>query len=88
MKKYFTGILFVTLIFGASASYAGPQMITIKDANKNAKEHMASDQIKKIDLKDIEDPAARKAIQEILNYLGLNSKGAVTKSQDSVISVQ
>ena len=71
MKTRIAGILVAILIFGVSTANAAPQRISIKDTNQVTKERAAKAQIKNIDLRDIEDPAARKAIQEILNYLGL-----------------
>ena len=73
MKKWFAGILLMVCMLGASALYAAPERIAIKDAAKNAKERTATAQIRAIDLRDIEDPAARKAIREIINYLDLKS---------------
>ena len=56
------------------AAWAKPERLQIKEANKRAKEHVARTQIKNIDLRNIEDPEARKAIGEILNYLNLQAK--------------
>ena len=75
MKTRIAAILLVVLMIGeASAVSAAPQRIAIKETNQATKERMAQAQIKNINLQDIEDPAARKAIQEILNYLGLQSQ--------------
>ncbi len=74
MKKWFTGILLAAFVMGTPVAYAKPERIVIKDAEKKTKERVAASQIKNIDLRDIEDPTARKAIQEIMNYLGLNSQ--------------
>ena len=52
-------------------TYAAPERLAIKNPSKQTKERAAVTQLKTIDLRDIEDPAARKAIQEIMNYLGL-----------------
>lgn len=62
------------LLCGLTVSKAEPQRIPIKTANKMAKEHSAKAQLKNINLQDIEDPVARRAIGEILNYLNLQSK--------------
>ena len=54
-----------------------------KQLGKNAKvrarrdyssQLLAEAQLKNLHLEDIEDPAARKTIQEILNYLGLHTQ--------------
>ena len=75
MKRYFTGLLFLAWAIGSvGISNAEPERLAIKDATKRTKELAAEAQIKNIDLQDIEDPAARRAIQEIMNYLGLESK--------------
>ena len=80
MKKYFTGLLIFMWIVGlVSSAIAAPELIMIKDAQKRTKEQTAAAQIKGINLQDIEDPAARRAIQQILNYLGLNSSGLDTQ---------
>ena len=42
--------------------------------NQKTKERAAKAQIKNINLDDIEDPAARKAIQQLFNYLGLETQ--------------
>ena len=74
MKKTLVGFLLMLLALDAAGAHAAPERMQIKPAEKAAKEKTASAVIKHIDLKDIEDPAARKAIQEILNYLNLPSK--------------
>ena len=69
-------VLFLALgaWFLAPCSYAKPERIQIKETNKRAKEVLARAQIKNIDLTKIEDPEARRAIGEILNYLDLKAK--------------
>ena len=74
MKTYFTAIFLVVFLTGTPALHAEPQRVAIKDPQQKTKERTAKAQIKNIDLRDIEDPAARKAIQEILNYLGLQAQ--------------
>lgn len=77
MNKKTAG-LFLIMVLGAwstaPCSYAEPERIQLKEANKQTRERIARAQIKNIDLRNIEDPEARKAIGEILNYLGLQSK--------------
>jgi len=73
MKKLFSGILLGIFFMGNPVLHAEPERIEIKRPDKKLKERVAISQINNIDLRDIEDPAARKAIQEILNYLGLQS---------------
>lgn len=74
MKKRAVGFLLAIFTIGASVASAAPEHITIKNSDKAAKERIAKTQIKNINLQDIEDPAARKAIQEIVNYLDLQSQ--------------
>ena len=75
-KKMFAFVF--TLALGAwylvPCSYAEPQRLAIKDPDRKTKEEVAKSQIRRIDLQGIEDPEARKAIKEILNYLDLKSK--------------
>lgn len=74
MKTYFAWVLAATLVLiGASAAVAEPQRISIKKVGES-KDSAAAARIKQIDVEDIEDPTARKAISEILNYLNLKSK--------------
>ena len=81
MKSRVIGIFLVGAMFGvAQIANAAPERIAIKTPDQQVKTRMAESQIKAIDLQDIEDPAARRAIQEILNYLGLESQSiAVSK---------
>ena len=67
-----SGILAVSLMI--PASWAAPKRIEIKTTSRKIKEGAARAQIKNINLQNIEDQAARKAIQEILNYLNLTAK--------------
>ena len=54
--------------------WAKPEQLRIKDPAKRMKQKSAEGQLKNIDLQNIEDPEARKAIGEILNYLNLETK--------------
>ncbi|MBI3317275.1 MAG: hypothetical protein HYZ85_04655 [Candidatus Omnitrophica bacterium] len=76
MKKLLLRIMFVVLgiSFTAMPSWAEPERIEIKNGQKRLKEKSAEAQIKNMDLKNIEDPEARMAIGEILNYLNLQAK--------------
>ena len=75
MKKSMGWILLMGIICGvASNGWAAPERMQIKEESKRAKEISARALIKTIDLQNIEDPEARKAIREILNYLDLKSK--------------
>ena len=75
--KFLTPFLFVVLgswLLAPASGFAKPEHLQIKDANKQVKERSAQTQIKNIDLRNIEDPEARKAITEILNYLNLQTR--------------
>ena len=75
MKKLTIGILLaMAMLYGISAANAEPERFQLKDPAKKAKEQAAASRIKTLDTRDIEDPAAQKAIQEIINYLGLKTK--------------
>ena len=78
MKKWFVGIfLVIWMLGGLPVANAAPERLQIKDSQKRTKEQAAVAQIKSINVDDIEDPAARKAIKEILNYLGLKPQSSV-----------
>lgn len=70
--------LFLFLVLGswflAPFSFAKPERLEIKEASHRMNEKAAKAQIKNINLKNIEDPEARKAIQQIFNYLNLQSQ--------------
>ncbi len=72
MKKMILWFLFAMLI--TVNAWAKPERIAIKEAGKHAKEKAAKAQMKNIDLKNIEDPEARRAIRELYNYLDLKTK--------------
>ena len=65
---------FLTVVSLAPAVLAKPEQIRIKDPNKSIKERNAKAQIKNVNLQNIEDPEARRAIREIMNYLDLKTK--------------
>jgi hypothetical protein len=71
MKKRMAVVVLILNSLWAVAAFAAPERIAIKKDAKAAKQKAAINQIKNMDLRDIEDPAARKAIGEILNYLDL-----------------
>jgi len=77
MKTKFLHLL-LFLVLGSwlpvPVSFAKPERFEIKKAEHRSKERAAKSQIKNIDLRSIEDPEARRAIREILNYLNLPSQ--------------
>lgn len=73
MKKIFAGMILMVSLAISTLLYAAPERIMIKDAGKKAKEKSALTRLKSIELDNIEDPAARSAIADILNYLDLPS---------------
>ena len=54
--------------------FAKPEQHELKSDDRKTREKTAQDNVKQIDLRDIQDPAARKAIREIMNYLDLPYK--------------
>jgi DNA invertase Pin-like site-specific DNA recombinase len=72
-KVLLVSALFFMLIHAMSA-FAKPERMVLKSDQRKAKEASAQAVIKNIRVGDIEDPAARKAIQEILNYLEMPYK--------------
>ena len=72
--KIMAALLVISIMAGLPVAIAKPERLMLKDSVKKSKERVAAAQIKNMDLRDIEDPAARKAIQEILNYLSLQAK--------------
>jgi DNA invertase Pin-like site-specific DNA recombinase len=73
IKKIVIGIIALGM-FANQTAFAKAERLQIKDADRRAKEHAAKAQIKNIDLKNIEDPEARRAIREIFNYLNLQTQ--------------
>ena len=74
MKRKILWMMIVSMgMFGILNAWAAPERMVIKDSAKRTKEHAAKNQIKNIDLRNIEDPEARRAIREILNYLNLQA---------------
>ena len=74
MKTKITGILLLVFLMGAASLQAAPERLPIKDSNQRTKERTAKAQLRNFNLQNIEDPEARKAIQEILNYLNLQTR--------------
>ena len=70
MKKILFLLLAAVLISGTA--YAKPEQLRVKSENRRVKEKAARNQLKAVQLNAIEDPEARKAIREILNYLDLS----------------
>ena len=73
-KLLFACSLLLATCYLVPPAFAKPERIEIKEAGKRIKERGAEAQIKTIDLQNIEDPEARRAIREILNYLNLQAK--------------
>ena len=76
MRRFLIGILlgFMFMSLGFPVAHAAPERMVIKDRTKAAKERVSRAALKNMDLEDIEDPAAKRVIGEILNYLNLQSK--------------
>ena len=74
MNKKIAGMLLMVLMLSASSLWAKPERLQVKDPGQRVKENSAKAQLKNIDLQKIEDPEARKAIREILNYLNLQTQ--------------
>ncbi len=75
MKTYFSWMLLAVLaVSGIGTVWAAPERLSLKEPAKRVKERAAKAQIKGMDLQNIEDPEARRAIREILNYLNLQAR--------------
>ena len=75
MKKMISILAFLmAAIYLTPAAWAKPERLSVKAGNRVVKERAAKAQLKNIDLRSIEDPEARRAIGEILNYLNLQTK--------------
>jgi hypothetical protein len=78
MKPYLFSKGMMGLVVGclllAPGAYAAPERIVIKKESVRAKENVAKDSLKRLDLQQIDDPDARQAIREILSYLNLQTK--------------
>ena len=80
-KGFLTGILHpascifaIALCIASQTAFAKPERMHLKAQGKKTKEQAAQAVTKNIRVGDIEDPTARKAIQEILNYLEMPYK--------------
>ena len=58
----------------AEVAFAKPERKAIKSKARKSREVNAKKEVKKIRLKKIQDPEARKAIRQIMNYLDLPIK--------------
>lgn len=74
MNIKLSGSMIAVLVLSTTMAQAAPEQMVIIPVEKQNKERTAASRIRQIDLRDIEDPAARKAIGEILNYLDLKYK--------------
>ncbi len=74
MKKYVFSFLMFLILLGQATLHAKPERILIKARTENVKERTATTKTKNVYLKDIEDPAAQKAIRELYSHLGLKTK--------------
>lgn len=72
--NHFLVFALVSCFLFLSSAYAKPERISLKADQRKQKEVAAKSVLKNIRVGDIEDPAARKAIIEILNYLELPYK--------------
>ena len=72
MKKVF--LILVGLIFiSNSLALAKPERLQVETPNKRTSKRSAKQALKTVNLESIEDPEARKAIKQILNYLNLQT---------------
>ena len=68
------GLAMLGMMVISQFAWAKPERMLIQDPNRKARENTAKAQIKNVNLKNIEDPEARKAIREILNYLNVDAR--------------
>ncbi len=77
MKTKFTAVfilLMMSLMMATDPLWAAPQRLGVKTTELRGKQKTARTQLKTINLQNIEDPEARRAIREILNYLNLETQ--------------
>ncbi len=74
MKRTAILIVVLALMLPVSSAFAKPEKIQIKGKGRQSREVTARERMKNMDLRNIEDPEARRAIREILVYLDLPYK--------------
>ena len=60
------------LLVSCFSAFAAPERISLKSDKQKTRETLAKSKAKQVQVSRIEDPEARKAIQEIMNYMGLS----------------
>lgn len=73
-NPFFLMLAFCMFFLSPLQTHAAPEHIVVKAPDRAVKERTARTALKTVDVRDIEDPAARKAIREIMNYLNLEYK--------------
>lgn len=76
-KKTFTVLIVSLLCVGfwcADVALAKAEQMAIQSPERKAEQSLAQQNLKNVDLQKIQDPEARKAIQEILRYLRIQNK--------------
>ena len=72
MKTKLIALTLVSLILSAAPLLAAPERLELKSGKQKSREVLAKSKVKTIQSSRIQDPEARKAVQEILNYLGMS----------------
>lgn len=67
-------LLLAACVLFSSSLYAKPERFEIKSEARRTKEERAKAGVKKVNWAKIQDPEARKAIQELVDYLGLSAQ--------------
>lgn len=74
MKTKLIAFLVAVCLTGGSSVWAKPERFQLKSDAQEMREKAGRTKIKNIDPNLILDPEAKKAIKEILNYLGLQTR--------------
>ncbi|MFH0985801.1 MAG: hypothetical protein V1882_09760 [Candidatus Omnitrophota bacterium] len=75
-KILLTGFVVVLCagFLGVGIARAQVERMAVQTPARQAEQRLAKQNLKNVDLQKIEDPEARKAIQEILRYLNVQNK--------------
>ena len=72
--KWIGFLLLVSCFLAPASSYGRPEHFELKSKTHKARESQAQANLKNVKVSAIQDPEARRAIQEILNYLGVSTQ--------------
>jgi len=77
-RKVFPAFLISVLctgFWGIGLAHAKAEQMPIRSSQERAEQSLAKQNLKAVDVRKIQDPEARKAIQEIMRYLRVQKNG-------------